>query len=122
MFRNKNGQFINGHPFGKRFEKGVVPKTAIKKGEHRGIETEFKKGVPNFNNRKDHPGIKAMHVWVKQWKGKANHCEVCGKTEKRMYHWANIDHTYRRVLDDYISMCVPCHKKYDYEKNKNKGK
>ncbi len=63
-------------------------------------------------------GYVGLHHWLYRWLGKANHCEVCGKNDKRMYHWCNIDHQYRRVLDDYIPMCVPCHRKYDYSKFK----
>lgn len=60
-------------------------------------------------------GYHALHGWVKRWKGEPNLCEKCGTTTSRMYHWANIDHQYRRVLDDYIRLCVPCHKVYDRE-------
>jgi hypothetical protein len=62
----------------------------------------------------------ANHNWVRKLKGKPNHCEICGTTEKRMYHWTNIDHTYKRVSEDYISMCVPCHKQYDKRNNQKK--
>ena len=57
----------------------------------------------------------SIHDWVRYWKGNPDHCEKCGTNEKRKYkyHWANIDHKYRRVLDDYIPMCVSCHKIYD---------
>lgn len=41
-----------------------------------------------------------------------------GINKKQMYHWANIDHKYRRLLDDYISMCVSCHRQYDKNNNK----
>lgn len=84
--------------------------------------TRFKKGgniaSANIKWKGDKAGVSALHIWVKTWKGKADHCEICGRNEKRMYHWANIDHSYRRVLDDYISMCVPCHRRYDYANNK----
>ena len=57
----------------------------------------------------------SIHDWVRYWKGNPDQCEKCGTNEKRKYkyHWANIDHKYRRVLDDYIPMCVSCHKIYD---------
>ena len=63
-------------------------------------------------------GIAAMHRWVEKWKGKQNICEMCGKIclGKNQIHWANIDHTYKRVLEDYIRLCQPCHGKYDSEK------
>jgi hypothetical protein len=65
----------------------------------------------------DKAGYFAIHSWVKRWKGKPSHCEMCGKKEKRAYQWANIDHKYRRVLEDYISLCVPCHRIYDKTNN-----
>jgi hypothetical protein len=30
-----------------------------------------------------------------------------------MYHWANISGTYERLREDWLRLCVPCHKKYD---------
>lgn len=62
-------------------------------------------------------GYKCLHDWVRKWKKTLDICEVCGndKLKHRQYHWANIDHKYRRVLEDYIRMCVKCHRKYDYE-------
>ena len=32
-------------------------------------------------------------------------------------HWANIDHKYRRNLDDWIGLCAKCHRRYDIENN-----
>ena len=69
----------------------------------------------------DKVGYVALHQWVQKWKGKANHCEVCGLDNPlKKYHCSNVDHKYRRVLDDYISMCCSCHAKYDYNLSKNK--
>jgi hypothetical protein len=91
------------------------------KGKHTNPKTEYKKGDNIGENhacwKGDKIGKRPIHKWVKYWKGSPNHCEMCGRIEKRMYHWANVDHSYKRILDDYISMCVPCHKKYDKEKN-----
>ncbi|HDO20197.1 MAG TPA: hypothetical protein ENG81_01560 [Candidatus Bathyarchaeota archaeon] len=66
--------------------------------------------------RGDNAGMAAMHDWVKRWKGRPNHCEMCGITTAKRYDWANVDHTYKRVLDDYIRMCVSCHRKYDRDR------
>lgn len=67
-----------------------------------------------------HPGWKgtkvsygALHVWLKKTKGKAIHCEKCGDKSVRRYNWANVDHKYSRNLEDYISLCVPCHRVLD---------
>lgn len=43
-------------------------------------------------------------------------CSVCGTIESKRYDWANIDHTYKRILEDYIRMCRKCHFSYDQEK------
>lgn len=61
----------------------------------------------------------AIHMWVVSHKGKPLECESCGKTnlKLRQYQWANKDHKYRRVLDDYIRLCASCHQKYDIENN-----
>ncbi len=71
---------------------------------------------------KNHPQWKgknatytSIHCWVIQKKGTPAFCNHCGKKggRSRLYNWANKDHKYRRVLDDYIRLCVSCHKKYD---------
>jgi G:T-mismatch repair DNA endonuclease (very short patch repair protein) len=43
--------FKKGHPYGKRFEKGkyYFTENYIKKGDHRGLKTEFKKGLVPWN-------------------------------------------------------------------------
>lgn len=57
----------------------------------------------------------AAHQWVRRWKGKPTHCEQCGapKTTPWSIQWANKDHKYRRVLDDYIALCMKCHREWD---------
>lgn len=65
---------------------------------------------------KNEAGYSALHKWVTKWKVKPDACENCGKTNCRI-EWANIDHKYRRVLDDYIPLCVSCHFHFDRENN-----
>lgn len=57
-----------------------------------------------------------VHSWVKRQKGKAMSC-INGCTAKR-YQWTNVDHKYRRNVDDYTSMCQSCHYYYDFERRK----
>ena len=66
-------------------------------------------------------GYSALHRWVRQWKVKPPFCQRCGNFHKRI-HWANIDHKYGRVLDDYIALCPMCHAEYDKEKKLRKYK
>ena len=51
------------------------------------------------------------HWWIKKIKGSASNYKCkCGK---QALDWSNIDHKYRRKLEDYIAMCRKCHFKYD---------
>ena len=107
--------------------KGYLNKTGLP------INNGFKNGKSPWNKGKSKTGnlttgkkrynwveggnkYNSIHRWVQRWKIKPDHCEMCGVVGKK-YQWANIDHKYRRVLEDYILMCVPCHKKYDKENN-----
>lgn len=86
------------------------------------------KGNPSWNKNKRTPeqtgekhvrwkgdkvGYVALHSWVSRWKGKPSLCEMCGNTTAKKFEWANVDHKYRRVLDDYIRLCTKCHTNYD---------
>jgi hypothetical protein len=100
------------------------------KGKHNSPKSEFKKGMTPWNKGKeclavkgesnhhwkgDNAGYVSIHMWVSRWKGRPKLCDVCGSTQEKKYEWANIDHRYKRVLDDYIRMCTRCHRKYDKE-------
>lgn len=70
-------------------------------------------GKNHYNWKGDNVGYFAVHAWIYKWKGTPKKCENCGSTTKKKYEWANIDHKYRRILEDYIRMCTPCHHAYD---------
>lgn len=80
-----------------------------------GFKKGHKIGVGEKNGiwKGDKVSYAGLHIWVRKWKGKPFGCGICGSQKNIRYHWANIDHKYRRVLDDYMSMCCSCHKKYD---------
>ncbi len=59
-----------------------------------------------------------LHRWIERQLGKADHCEHCGLTEipkgkKRYFQWANKSKKYLRNLNDWIKLCVKCHKHFD---------
>ena len=61
-----------------------------------------------------------LHTWIRRWKGQPQYCENCGEIGKKCgrswdIQWANIDHSYKRILDDYIALCVKCHRNYDIQ-------
>ena len=73
-----------------------------------------KKDGPNtWNWKGDSAKYGTLHDWVYYHRGSPRYCEHCGTTKKRMYHWANKSGEYKRDLDDWIRLCVPCHRKYD---------
>jgi len=73
-------------------------------------------GEKNGMWKGDGVGYFAKHAWIRRKKGKASKykCELCDKNAR---DWANIDHKYKRKLEDYIPLCVKCHRQYDKEYN-----
>ncbi len=111
---------------------GRIPWNKGLEGIHLSPKTEFKKNHKTWNKglsspyiaelnvnwKGDKVGYHGIHKWVVRWKGKPQICENCGKNgNKQRMHWANIDHKYRRVLDDYIRLCPQCHADYDKKYN-----
>ena len=72
----------------------------------------------------DSVSYRNLHQWVKRWLGVPEFCSNCkekgGKNKGRWtIHWANKSGHYARNLNDYLALCVPCHRKYDAESYKN---
>jgi hypothetical protein len=79
-----------------------------------------KKGEKAYNWTVKNVSYSTLHKWVNRWKLKPDGCENCGKVKNRM-SWANIDHKYRRLLEDYIFLCPKCHGQYDKLNNLRKN-
>jgi hypothetical protein len=102
------------------YKKGNIPWT---KGKHHKRETKIKMGGENqWLWKGDAVGYRGLHQWVARWKGNSDTCEICGKSglKGHQIQWANIDHKYRRVLNDYIRVCCSCHTEYDVKNNNRK--
>lgn len=80
---------------------------------------EWSVGKNKYNWKGENIGMSGLHIWVKRLLGKPNYCEICKRTDKKMYHWSNISGKYRRVLSDWQRLCVKCHSKYDRDKRKS---
>ena len=103
----------------------IAPWNKGVKGLHLSPETEFKSGRKDekmYNWKGDTASYHGIHAWVSRWKGKPKICEKCGRggLTGNKIHWANIDHKYRRVLDQYIRLCAKCHYAFDSENLKSK--
>jgi hypothetical protein len=79
-------------------------------------------GEQHTNWKGKNASYASIHHWVRRHKGRPNKCELCGTMDKKHYDWMNVDHQYKRDLNDYVRVCRRCHRLYDY-KNKlsNKG-
>jgi len=84
--------------------------------------TEFVKGDNSSENhwfwKGENASYRSVHHWVDRHLGKPQKCNQCGKTSG-IFHWANKNHKYKRNLEDYIRLCVSCHKRRDIALKKN---
>ena len=98
-------------PSGLHYRIAQVNKGWIVAGGRLSINTEFKPGQVPHNWLGDGVGYAALHDWVKRHRGRAEVCEFCNGTER--VQWANRSFQYKRVLDDWLSLCYRCHRRYD---------
>ena len=89
-----------------------------KEGRSGGFKKGHQLSVDEKNGRwkGNKVGYRAIHCWIYLKKGKAStyKCVDCGKQAE---DWSNIDHSYKRKLEDYFPRCRSCHKMYDKEQN-----
>lgn len=118
-----SGTFKKGHQSwlkGKHLPEEVKKKLSLSLKGRKPNAGSFEKGQfahdkhPNWKGEK--AGKKPIHEWVKRYKQKPLECEHCGRDDK-LLEWCNIDHKYRRELDDYIALCRSCHRLYDIKNN-----
>src|SRR3990167_5436844 len=64
----------------------------------------------------DDVGYAGLHMWIQNKLGKPNKCEFC-KKENGKFEWANKSKKYFRNLQDWLRLCISCHRKYDYRGN-----
>lgn len=101
---NPNGEFKKGH-------------ISVWTDEMKQKNREHKLGEKNPNWQGDNIKCNGVHQWLYKKLGQPRYCEICKKIDKKQYHWANKNHTYRRITKDYMRLCVSCHIKYDLLNN-----
>jgi nitrate/TMAO reductase-like tetraheme cytochrome c subunit len=85
--------------------------------EHRArMSAALPSGKDHHAWKGDKASYVSIHEWVRRKKQKTGICRKCknkmnstGTTE-----WANKDHKYRRILEDWIELCPFCHHQYDH--------
>jgi len=85
-------------------------------------------GEKHWSYKAENVEYGGLHQWVRKNLGSAKRCTHCGLDRipegmKRYFQWANRSHLYRRDLNDWMQLCVKCHKAYDmaYRKVKTKS-
>ena len=112
---------VNNSFYGKKHSKQAIEKNRIAhigKPSNKGQKRYDIIGEKHFAWKGDKVGYEALHTWVSRRLGKPNHCAVCQTTEAKRFAWANISHSYKRDLSDWIRLCYSCHKLYDLGKIK----
>lgn len=73
------------------------------------------KGEKHPRWKGDEVGYGALHDWVRKYLGEPDTCEHCGRSNLsgHLIHWANKSHEYKRDLNDWLRLCVPCHSQFD---------
>lgn len=72
----------------------------------------FVRGDRRSDWRGDDVSYAGLHAWIRRLRGRPQKCEFCGKVEGNL-EWANKSHEYKRVPEDWMSLCVSCHRRYD---------
>lgn len=65
-------------------------------------------------------GYQAMHRWIRLERPYTRICGRCGKTDCHT-EYANVSGEYRRQVEDWIELCVSCHRQMDWDNNPHKG-
>lgn len=78
--------------------------------------SQFKKGHISYSKPIDFSesemNYSRLHNWVNRVKKKSGECEFCGKKNCRL-EWANKSRAYKKDINDWIELCVMCHRNYD---------
>lgn len=87
-----------------------------KKGKPTGRANFIAYGKDNPAWKENDVGYVSLHKWIRRELGNIKECVYCGNGGR--IEWASTSHKAKRDLDDYIPLCVPCHRRYDDIGNK----
>src|SRR5215467_11145030 len=75
--------------------------------EHKRKISDAQLNEKNHAWKADEVKYQALHQWIRKNKPQPEGCERCGV--KRHLECANISGEYKRDVNDFIYVCVPCH-------------
>lgn len=81
-------------------------------------------GSNNPKWKGDKVGYHGIHDWIRSVRGAPSECDKCGFKEeirpafatRDRFEWANISRKYKRDINDWIRLCIRCHRRADYYK------
>jgi len=77
------------------------------------------RGAVSPSWRGDEVSYSGLHHWLRSNWPVAGVCELCGAEPtpavdgRARTNYANVSGEYRRNRDDYLELCVPCHRRFD---------
>jgi hypothetical protein len=74
---------------------------------------------PNYKDGRYLKSKNCLHRWIEKEKGKAKNYK-CVDCDKQARDWSNINHKYRKVLEDYKPRCRSCHFQWGVKFNNTK--
>jgi hypothetical protein len=77
-----------------------------------GNHTKHHWGEAHSRWKGDAVGYSGIHMWVARNFVRPLTCDMCGAS-KRRFEWANRSGKYTRERNDWMSLCVRCHRTYD---------
>ncbi|HCJ67549.1 MAG TPA: hypothetical protein DHV62_09610 [Elusimicrobia bacterium] len=78
------------------------------------LRKSHKQNKKNHNWKGCNAGYRAKHSRIVKLLGKAIKCSFCGKEGSgHNIHWANKNHKYNYIKEDYFQACAKCHGEYD---------
>ena len=86
------------------------------KGKYHSEETKSKMCKSQLlNYKKEKVKYRGLHIRIEKLLGKPTKCSFCDKENLsgKKIHWANKSRKYLFEINDWIRLCVPCHKAYD---------
>lgn len=106
-------EYETHHAWYKKRKHHFCSKECMGEWRHRTIKGE---NHPQF--RKNTTNYFSVHDWMVKIYGKADRCVHCKKENpKKYYEWAlKKGKEHKRDRSHYISLCKPCHFKYDFTK------
>lgn len=104
--------------------KGYITSASFKKGHADLVPPKSRKKAGEKNRGSAHPlwkgnsvGYFALHAWVARNFVKPDCCDKCSinviELKIKRLEWASVGQKYSRNREDWMALCIPCHRKYD---------